>query len=130
MNHFATEVAVRSALALSKEEMGDKLRANEVLMGFSVVTEARWFNEDDWDRWTIITQDKNRIRLVALSARNPGTGAFTRLIDKIMREGLIPVVVEPNERLTEWCRRHWYRKRNSGQGVLRHEIWYPKRCAY
>ena len=130
MNYFATDVAVRSALALSREEMGEKLRANEVKMGFSVITEARWLSDDDWDRWTIVTQDKNRIRLVALSARKPGTGAFGRLIDKIMREGLIPVVVEPNPRLEDWCKRHWYRKRNCGQGELRHKIWYPKRCSY
>jgi hypothetical protein len=123
-------MTIRSALALSREELGEKIRQGEVKCGFSIVTEARWLDPDDWDRWTIISQDGNRIRLVALSARQPHTGAFTRLIDRIICDRHVPVVVEPNEFLTQWCRKHWFRKRMCGQGELRHVIWYPKRCAY
>lgn len=128
--NFSQEMTVRSALALSREELGDKLRIGEVRMGFSIITQARWLSDEDWDQWTIVSQDGKRIRLVALSARVPGSGAFTRLIDKITREGLVPVVVQPNERLTEWCKAHWYRKRNCGHGEYRHEIWYPKRLQW
>ena len=128
--NLAQEMTLRSALAMSRDELGDRLRVGEVKMGFSIITQARWLDPDDWDQWTIVSQDAKRIRLVALSARHPGNGAFTRLIDKIMREGLVPVVVEPNERLAEWCRKHWYRKRNCGHGALRHEVWYPKRSQY
>jgi hypothetical protein len=128
--NFAQEVTIRSALALSREELGQQLRASEVAQGFSIVTEARWLDPDEWDRWTIVSQDGFRIRLVALSARHPHTGAFNRLIDRITANELVPVVVEPNDLLTEWCRKHWFRKRNVGQGKFRHVVWYPKRCAY
>jgi hypothetical protein len=130
MNQFRAEVLVRSALALSREELGAKLKAGEVKMGFSIVTEARWLDPEDWDRWTIVSQDKNRIRLVALSARDPGHGAFTRLIDRITKELLVPVLVEPNDRLVAWAKAHWYRKRNCGRGDMRHTIWYPTMSRY
>ena len=83
---FAQDVTIRAALALSREELGEKIRADEVKRGFSIIDQARWLDPNDWDRWTIVTQDGRRIRLVALSARNPRTGAFTRLIDRIVCE--------------------------------------------
>jgi hypothetical protein len=128
--NFAQEVTIRSALALSREELGMQIRAREVAQGFSIVDAARWLDPDEWDRWTIVSQDGFRIRLVALSARYPHTGAFNRLIDRIVAHELTPVVVEPNDILAEWCRRHWFRKRTCGQGEFRHVVWYPKRCAY
>lgn len=128
--NFATEVTIRSALALSREELGAKLRSHEVAQGFSIVSEARWLDPAEWDRWTIVSQDGFRIRLVALSAVYPHTGAFNRLIDRITAHELTPVVVEPNDLLTEWCRKHWFRKRVIGRGEFRHVVWYPKRCAY
>ena len=131
MTHsFATEAVIASALALSREELGEKIRNNEVKQGFSIVTQARWLNPDDWDRWTIISQDNTRIRLVTLSAREPHTGAFGRLIEAIIMDSHVPVLVEPNEMLIKWCKRHWFRKRNVGRGLLRHEIWYPQRLSY
>jgi len=128
--NLATEVTIRSALALSREELGDKIKATEVAQGFSIVETARWLDPEDWDRWTIVSQDHRRIRLVALSARIPYSGAFTRLIDRIVCEQMVPVVVEPNEFLTAWCRKHWFRKRSSGRGQFKATIWYPKRCRY
>ena len=128
--NFATEVTIRSALAMSREELGAQIKAKEVMMGFSIIEEARWLDPDDWDRWTIVSQDGKRIRLVSLSARNPYTGAFTKLVNNILAEGMCPVVVSPNDFLTLWCKKHWYRKRNCGRGNCRHEVWYPKRCHY
>lgn len=126
----AHEATIRAALALSPQELGDKIRASEVALGFSVIAQARWLDPEEWTARCIISQDNRRIRLVALEARHPHTGAFGRLVEKIMKEDHVPVVVEPNALLTEWCRRHWYRKRFCGQGELRHVIWYPKRCGY
>lgn len=127
---FKTEVTIRSALALSRSELGDQIRAREVAQGHSIIGQACWLDPEEWDHWTIVSQDGLRIRLVALSARYPHTGAFTRLIDRIIVHKLTPVVVEPNDFLTEWCRRHWFRKRTCGRGEFRQMIWYPKRCAY
>jgi hypothetical protein len=128
--NFATEMTVRAALALSREELGDKIRAREVNCGYSIITQARWLDPEDWDRWTIVSQDDRRIRLVALQATVPYSGAFTRLIDRIITENHVPVVVQPNAFLTLWCRRHWFRQRACGRNELRHVIWYPKRCRY
>lgn len=128
--NFATEATIRSALALSKEELGEKIKASERAQGFTIVEAARWLDPEDWDRWTIVSQDRLRIRLVALSARIPYSGAFTRLIERIVREQMVPVVVEPNDFLQAWCRKHWFRKRTSGQGAFRQTVWYPQRCRY
>ena len=125
-----TEITIRSALALSRSELGDKIRSLEVAQGFNIITQACWLDPEEWDRWTVVSQDGYRIRLVALSAVHPHTGAFTRLIDRIIVHRLTPVVVEPNDFLTEWCRRHWFRKRSVGHGEFKHVVWYPKRCAY
>jgi hypothetical protein len=125
---FRSVVSISAALALSREELGAQIHAREVAQGFSIVTEARWFDPDEWDRWTIISQDGFRIRLVALSAAHPHTGAFKRLVERINGDKMIPVVVEPNAMLAEWCRRHSFRKRTCGQGEFRHVIWYPKWC--
>jgi hypothetical protein len=128
--NFATEAYVRSALASSREELGDKMRMAEVRQGFSIVTEARWFNRDEWTPYTIVSQDKTRVRMVALEAKAPGNGAFTRLISGIWKSGLVPVLVEPNQTLVDWCHRHQFRKRTIGNKEYRHDIWYPRRCAY
>jgi len=128
--NFATEMTIRSALALSREELGEQIKAKERAQGFAIVETARWLDPEDWDRWTIVSQDRLRIRLVALSARLPYTGAFTRLIDRIVCEEMVPVVVEPNLFLQVWCRKHQFRMRGCGRGEFRHEVWYPKRCRY
>jgi hypothetical protein len=128
--NFATEAYIRSMVALPREEIGDRMRMCEVRQGFSIVSEAQWLDWNDWDRWTIISQDQKRVRLVALQAKNPGTGAFTRLIDAIWRSSLVPVLVEPNQLLIDWCHRHQFRKRTIGRKEFRHDVWYPKRCAY
>ena len=128
--NFATEAYVRSVAANSRAEIGDRMRMCEVRQGFSILSEAAWLDWNDWDRWTIISQDNKRVRLVALQAKHPGHGAFTRLIDGIFKSGLIPVLVEPNQILIDWCRRNQFRKRTIGRKEFRHDVWYPKRCAY
>jgi hypothetical protein len=128
--NFATEMTLRSALALSPSEFGDQRKAAELALGYSIIAQARWLDPGEWTKECIVTQDDRRIRLVALQARCPHTGAFTRLIENIIMERHVPVIVAPDVMLTEWCRRHWFRKRNCGIGHLRHVIWYPQRCRY
>jgi hypothetical protein len=128
--NFATDAYVRSALAMTRDELRARMRNTEMAQGFTIVADADWLDWDDWTQWTIISQDTKRARLVALEAKNPGNGAFTRLIDAIWRAGLVPVLVEPNQLLIDWCHRHQFRKRTIGNKNYRHDIWYPKRCAY
>ena len=107
-------------------ESVQRLTASEREQGFSIVGEAQWLNRDDW--FTIlVSQDRNRVRLVLLDAKQPGQGAFTRLISGIFRCNLIPVIVEPNDLLKQWCYRHDFRSKRIGKGAYRHLIWYPRR---
>jgi hypothetical protein len=125
--NFARHAQVMSAFNRSPKECGDNLRRMEIEQGFTLVEAAIWFDPADWHERSIVSQDGKRIRLVALQAREPGNGAFTRLIAKIFAAGLTPVLVEPNEMMENWCHRHNYRRKRIGQGEHRHEIWYPRR---
>ena len=98
----------------------------ELKQGFSVISDASWLNREEW-RAIVVSQDRKYVRLVLLDANEPGKGTFTRLIDGICRVSLTPVIVEPNEILIAWCRRHDFRMRKVGSGELRHHIWYPRR---
>lgn len=115
---------------MSREQLGDEMRADEIRQGFSIVSDAQWLDWNEWDAATIISQDTKRVRLVALQAKQQGKGAFTRLVNGIFRAGLVPVLVEPNQTLIDWCHRHDFRRRMIGRGQFRHEVWYPKRLSY
>jgi|SRR5215813_2846098 len=104
------------------------LRQMEVEQGYTLVADAQWLDRSDW-REIVASQDGKRIRLVLLDAMRPCTGAFTQLICGIWEAGLVPVIVEPNQTLIDWCNRHDYRRRMVGHGKHRHEVWYPRRGA-
>lgn len=125
--NFATEMYVRSLMNLSREEIGQRMITTELAQGFRIVTAADWLDWDDWSDYSIISIDEDRVRLVALEAKKPGSGAFTRLIGKIIDAGLVPVLVQPNRSLIDWCMRHDYRSRRIGKGSFSHEVWYPRR---
>jgi hypothetical protein len=97
----------------------------EAEQGFWRIEEAPWLIRDDWHE-IVLTKDGKRVRLVLLEARNPGNGAFTRLIAGITTAELCPVICEPNDFLIEWCKRHDYRPRTVGTGHGRVNIWYPR----
>jgi hypothetical protein len=120
------ETYLHSLFGLSREEIGRKIVEGELAQGFAIVKDAVWYDRKDWTRHTIISRDNNRIRLVALEAKKPGKGAFTRLIANIQSAGLVPVLVEPNQTLIDWCNRRDYRSRRMGKGTLAHTIWYPR----
>jgi hypothetical protein len=104
---------------------GENLIRYEMEQGHEIVS-PQWWGED-WTHRTIISQDGDRIRLIALEAKNPHSGAFTRLIENILRRRLFPVVVEPNELLEGWCIRHGWRGRVIGHGKYRHWVYHPRR---
>lgn len=127
--NFAAEIYLRSLATLSRDEIGARMMNSEREQGYTRVREAGWLDWNEWDRHTLITQDGKRIRLVALQAKEPGTGAFNRLVQRIFAHNLIPVLVEPNQSLVDWCHRHDFRSKRIGRGRYKHEIWYPRRCA-
>lgn len=125
--NLATEMYIRSMMNLSREEIGQRMMTAELAQGFKIVVSADWLDWDDWTDYTIISLDEDRVRLVAIEAKTPGQGAFTRLIAKIIDAGLVPVLVEPNRSLVDWCARHDFRSRRIGKGSFSHEVWYPRR---
>jgi hypothetical protein len=106
----------------------DRIRADEVAQGFTLVDEAPWLVKEDWTE-IVASLDGPRVRLVLLDARYPGQGAFTRLIARIAgcNRGLSPVVVEPAGQLKSWCIKHQWKRRRVGVGIWVHEIWYPRK---
>lgn len=119
------ELYLRSLLTLSPEQIRQRLLDAERLQGYYVVKQAPWLKADDWDPHTIITQDRRRIRMVELQAKEPGTGAFTRLVAAILAADLIPVVVEPDARMVDWCLRHEFLSKRIGTG-FKHVVWFPR----
>jgi hypothetical protein len=103
------------------------IRKGEIEQGYTLIEEAPWFNRDEWTEAIISKDPKGRIRLVLLDARLPGNGAFTRLILEIQAYGLTPVIIEPIGSLTEWCKKHGWRKRIIKRGTEnKQEIWYAR----
>jgi len=105
------------------------LMACEWARGARAVLDAEWLDWRDWESESIFTREGDRIRLVLLCAKNPGHGALTRLVDGIERAGLLPVMVEPSERLAAWCRKRHWKARMVGRGRDRHIIFHPRREA-
>jgi hypothetical protein len=107
----------------SAPEIHSRLINSEILLGYSIA--PHWL-DDEWID-SIVSEGRGFVRLVALHAKEPGKGAFTRLIRKIEARGYIPVLVEPNQLLKDWCDRHNFRRKHIGRGELRHEVWFPRR---
>lgn len=64
-----------------------------------------WIAEDFTDRCILSTRGKI-VRIIAIEAKRPGTGAFRRLIIRICKSGLTPVVVAPLG-LMEFIMKRW-----------------------
>lgn len=54
-----------------------------------------WLPSKDWGNHPIISIRGRDVRIVAICALNPWTGAFSRLIDGIIEAGMTPVIVAP-----------------------------------
>jgi hypothetical protein len=101
---------------------------NEMQAGFRIVRpgQAPWLPLCDWHEDTIASTNQFRVRLVALIARDPGRGAFRRLVEAIQREGMVPVVVEPFNDLAQILTRWKWKHRLIGRGEFVHWVWYPR----
>lgn len=74
------------------------LRTQEVAKGHRIMPpgSVSWFPAADWHENDCISVTKDgEVRIVAVYAQRPGSGAFRRLIDGITLAGLVPVVVCP-----------------------------------
>jgi hypothetical protein len=96
--------------------------------GFEIVPvgSVEWLSPYIWQRSSVVSRDGNRIRLVLLEAQRQKQGAFTRLVDDIQVEGLIPVVIAPHDRLAQKLHSWGWKCRRVGLGVEAEHIWYPR----
>lgn len=88
-----------------------------------------WMPAEDWAETDVIGRFGKEIRIIAIIARQPGTGAFRRLVAGIEEAGFRPVVVEPFAQMQAILRRWGWRARVVGKGVHRQEQWRPARRA-
>lgn len=76
---------------------GEAMRQDERDAGHTIIRagDVPWLPREDWPDDLVIARDGKVVRIVAIWARRPGTGAFSRMIDGIVAEGSFPAVVAP-----------------------------------
>jgi hypothetical protein len=83
------------------------------------------FPREDWHPG-VLTRRGDEVRIVAIWARHPGTGAFGRLLASIGAAGLRPVVVAPIGDVMPALMTRWKWKRTIvGAGFDGSEEWRP-----
>lgn len=105
----------------------EALREDERAAGFDPVHpgEREWFSAADWSAGDVVSVRKRIVRIVAIKARDPGKGAFSRLITAIAVAGLTPVIVEPMFSMPDILTRWGWKRSVVGKGFDREEIWMP-----
>ena len=84
------------------------------------------FPAADWEPDAVVSLDGKRVRIVLVSAREPGHGAFARLVRNITRAGFTPVVVSPIGTTMPAIMKHWgWTETVIGTGFDRSEEWTP-----
>jgi hypothetical protein len=104
-------------------------RKHETRAGYLVVApgEVAWLSLEDWHPRTVVSIDGRHVRLVELWARQPGRGAFRRLIAGIFAHGLSPDVIDPTVELQATLTRWGWERYEMGFGCDpdREDIWRP-----
>lgn len=74
----------------------DVMEEMERSQGFEIIKRGSrdWYSRKDWVE-SIISKDREFVRIVAVRARNPGKGSFKKMIAGIKSEGLTPLVICP-----------------------------------
>lgn len=111
--------------------MQEVMRDMERAAGYRVVVPGNeaWLSADDWDATvTVSVDDRHKtVRLVAILAKHPGSGAFRRTVKAIMAAGFTPCVIEPTHEMRATMRRwNWYPRR-VGHGFESEEQWRPRK---
>jgi len=88
---------------------GRTLRSMELLKGHRWVRPGSvpWLPSSDWHDTDVVSLDGDEVRLVAIAAKRPGTGAFRKLIWAIEAAGLSPVVICPIGRIMPAILKKW-----------------------
>lgn len=105
------------------------MRDDERERGHRIVVpgEVAWLPADDWHHTVVVSIAGDKVRLIAILANRPGTGAFRRLVSAINEAGLMPVVIAPSYEMRATLKRWGWKGRTSGYGLDSEERWAPRR---
>lgn len=81
-----------------------------------------WMPEEEWDGSSVVSVRGNVVRFILLRAANPGTGAFTRMIEGLLSAGLTPHVIEPTREFAAALRRRGWVRQDVTLGDEEYEI--------
>lgn len=104
------------------------LRDHEIEQGYWPVPvgSVPWLPAEDWNEHDVVAMHGDEVRIVAIAARKPYSGAFKRLLAGIAAAGLKPVVVMPLEEMTEILTKWGWRGRHVGHDYATFETqWRP-----
>lgn len=108
---------------------GNVMRRDETAKGHKVVWpgEADWFVTGDWLDDAVVTTVPFSpiVRIVAIVAARPSTGAFSRMIRGICKSGLVPVVVCPFPDMEEILKKWGWEHSTEGDGFDSVDCWTP-----
>ena len=127
---MASPQTVSEALArLQTMSPADAMKSDERERGFGlyVIGQRSWFLPRDWREDAVVSFDRERgeVRIIAIEAKNPGQGAFTRMVRGIMAEGRTPVVIQPMGDMPAILTKWGWQRRDEGEGFLHEEQWRP-----
>jgi hypothetical protein len=102
----------------------ERERGTEVIEVGSV----SWLPSDDWPSDVVISKLGNDIRIVLIAALEPGSGAFSRLINGIVTAGLRPIVVCPSPEMQSIVSRWGWQCKEVGHNFETYEtLFFPSR---
>jgi hypothetical protein len=123
------EKAVQAFLRLlSGDDPAAMLRETEVAKGYRLVPvgSVSWLPAEDWGKDDVVTTNGIEVRLVAIKAKQPRNGAFTRLLAALLAARLTPVVVCPMDDMEGVLRRWGWKHREIGVDFdTREDQWRP-----
>jgi len=120
--------AVEAAMA-DDRPIPEILREAETKRGFQIAKTRGgfWLPEADWHEDTVASlvrlDGRRALRLVLAVARNPGTGAFSRLATQCLMRGWMLIVVDPNEEFATILQRRGFIEMRLGRTFEERETW-------
>ncbi len=114
--------------SLSDEKLQERMIRDEERRGFKVIRvgeEPLFLPSEDWHSLSFVSRNRRDIRLVGIIALNPGTGAFSRLVDKIIFSGMRPILVHPTYDSADIVQRWGWQHQVVGNGMSREDWFVP-----
>lgn len=109
---------------------GNAMREEESAKGYTPLKlgDKPWLKVDDWLDDVVMSLDGNRVRIIALIAKQQGAGTFSRMITAIIQDDLKPIVIAPFAQMEGILRAWDWRQVIKGDTFYdRVDEWFPQR---